>query len=152
MAGRVNNQVVITPTADLTSNTAAVSTHSVLRVAAAITSQPLATSVSLVNPSLFPVLASTLDSDFIFADATDPGLTLLSTATTTAGTSSVPTSINYSTRANKSIAGSDKTLATLTFTPTLVGTYKVVIWNETSTSGTPASAAQHRRQSHDLQP
>jgi hypothetical protein len=134
IAGRVNNQVTITPTGDFGTHTPSSSTPPVFRVAAAITSQP---TDSAAQPTL-TTATSAPEASFVYADATDPGTTAYASFTSTEGTSSVPTSVNYSGLPLEAISGSDANLARLTFTPTLVGTYTIVVWNETSTSGTPA--------------
>jgi hypothetical protein len=134
LAGRVNNQVTITPTGDFGTYTTTATTHPVFRVAAAITSQP---TDSAAQPTL-TTATSAPEASFVYADATNPGTTAYASFSAVEGTSSVPTSVNYSALPSQAITGSDQSLAQLTFTPTVVGTYKIVVWNETSTSGTPA--------------
>jgi len=131
LAARVNQQVSITPTGDYTSLTTGSASHPVMRIAGAITNQP---SGSLIYPTLTAV--SLAETDFVFATTgTSVGSTAISTSTTVDGTASGVATINYSGYADKTISGSDASLATLTFTPTKTGVYSVTIWNESSTSG-----------------
>ena len=131
IAARVNQQVSITPTGDYTSLTTGSASHPTMRIAASITSQP---SGSLIYPTLTAV--SLAETDFVFATTgTSVGSTAISTSTTVDGSASGVASINYSGYADKTISGSNASLATLTFTPSKVGTYSVTIWNESSTSG-----------------
>ncbi len=137
-AGRIGQQVTISPTADLTSTTAAHTAHPVLRVAAAMTSQPAAPAGgSSVYPTISAV--STLDSDLLYADTVSTvSTTTVATSTGAAADNAGPTSINYSGEANVVISGTDVVLGTVTFTPTVKGVYNLVVWNETSTSGVAA--------------
>jgi hypothetical protein len=134
-AARLNQQVSISPTGDITTSTAADTTHPVLRMAATINSQPAG---SLVYPTLSAV--TSLDSDLAFADSGETiGTTAVSSTTGAVATSATSiTGINYSGKSYVAITGTDVTLGTLTFTPTAAGVYTVTIWNESSTSGTAA--------------
>jgi hypothetical protein len=137
LAGRVGQQVTVTPTATITQATASTTTHPRLRVSASLTSQPsVPAGQSLVYPTLKAV--TTLDTDLAYASAGNViDDTAESTSTGDAANSTVPSTINYSGLSNKTITTSaNKALGTVTFTPVAAGVYSLVVWNESSTSGT----------------
>jgi hypothetical protein len=139
IAGRVGQQVTITPTADLTTLAAATGApYPVLRVAAAMSSQPsVSTGGSLAYPTLAAV--TSLDANLVFANAGSTiGTQAVATSVTSLADATGPASINYSGYGFVGVAGTDVTLASLTFTPTTAGVYSVVVWNESSTSGVAA--------------
>jgi hypothetical protein len=138
IAGRVGQQVTITPTADLTTLAAAGYKFPLLRVAASLTSQPVVpVGASVVYPTISAV--TSLDADLPFADtASTIGTTAVATSTGAAADASGPTSINYSGYGFVDVSGTDVNLGTVTFTPTVKGVYTLVVWNEVSTSGVAA--------------
>jgi hypothetical protein len=136
--GRVGQQITISPTADLTTLAAAGRTFPSLRVAASVTSQPaVPTGSSLVYAKINAV--TTLDDDLVFANTGSTiGTTGENVTTGVAADATGPTAINYSGFGNVAVTGTDVTLGTITFTPVAIGTYNVVVWNESSTSGVAA--------------
>ena len=130
IAGRTGQQVTISPRGDLTSLTVGSAGHPVLRIAAAITSQPTG---SVVYPTLNAIVPA--DTDLGFADTgTTVGTTAAAITTGSTGSSSALATINYSGFGNTVVTGTDTPLGTLTFTPTVAGTYTVAVWNESNTS------------------
>ena len=130
IAGRTGQQVTITPRGDLTSLTVGSASHPVLRIAAAITTQP---ATSLVYANLAAIVPA--DTDLGFADTgTTVGTTAAAVTTGSTGSASAVATINYSGFGNTVVSGSDANLGTVTFTPTVAGTYVVNVWNESDTS------------------
>jgi trimeric autotransporter adhesin len=139
-AGRVGQQVTISPTGDITDYAGEVGKHSVLRVAAAITSQPaVPAGGAIVYPTISAVTGITGIS-FATTGSTI-GTTATATSTGTAGDSVTVSSINYSglggaTGSLVPVSGAAAAaLGTITFTPTVAGTFTMVVWNESSTTG-----------------
>jgi hypothetical protein len=139
LAGRVGQQVSITPTATVTELTASTTTHPRFRVSTSLSGQPsVPAGQSIVRPTINAV--TTLDTDIAYASAgnviDDTGE---STSTSSTADATNPATINYSGLSNKTITtNTNKALGTITFTPVAAGVYTLVVWNESSTSGTPA--------------
>ena len=143
-AGRVGQQVTITPTGDITDYAGEVQKHSVFRLATSITSQPAA---AAGGTTVYPTISAvtSLDGDLGFATTgTTIGTTAVATSTGTAGDSASVSTINYSglggaTGSLVPVSGAaGANLATVIFTPTVKGVYTLVVWNESSTSGLAA--------------
>jgi hypothetical protein len=121
-AGRVNNQISITVRGDVSSKSApgSGSDYNGISIAAAMTDQP---SGSSQHPDL-DVIGTLFDANL---DQVTGG---------SAGTSAAPTVITYAGDANSDAiaSGTDKDLAIVKFTPTHVGTYKLTVWNEQSST------------------
>jgi hypothetical protein len=130
IAGRTGQQVSITPRGDLTTLTVGSASHPVLRIAAAITTQP---ATSLVYANLAAIVPADLDLRFADTGTTVSTTAAVVTTGSTASASAVAT-INYSGFGNTVVSGSDANLGTVTFTPTVAGTYVVNVWNESDTS------------------
>jgi hypothetical protein len=136
IAGRVGQQISIPVTGGNTATTGA-SGNPVLSIAAAITSQP---ATSAVYAALGSVATGTIAGVTTRLETIDSGLTYGSTATTTltatnVGTSSTVATVNYSSASDQSgsampIIPAGSALGTVFFTPTVAGTYTVVVWNE----------------------
>jgi len=127
-AGRIGNQVSITVTGDVAAVSATSSPDIAnLTVAASVISQP---SGSTVLPDL--------------ADAGTPAPTLDNSVTDVAASSSVPASINYPALTTEAIAATaNADVATLTLTPTHIGTYVVRVWNETTATKSLSGAESY---------
>jgi len=139
-AGRVGQELQIAITASGSAITPAAQTYAVTRFAAALTAQPGTT----IYPKL-ATTATTLLTSFNNAStaisATAPttsaigvmsGGSLVSTADQTG-----PASLLYqsSADATQTTAASASTVGVVSFIPNAVGTYTLVVWNESSTSG-----------------
>jgi trimeric autotransporter adhesin len=128
LAGRVGQQVTITPKGTITAGAdTAAGVVQVLSIATAITNQP---ATSAVYPKISAVAAPSAT-----LDQAGPGLLLNSTAnasTSSEGSSSAVATINYHTLEAEVIAAvtTSTALGTITFTPTVAGTYTLVVWNE----------------------
>ena len=134
LAGRVNNQITITLRGDLTANATAAAQNPALSIAAAVTSQPASSTAQLR-------LTCETSAD---ANAQTPVLTycnpggLYDDADGTQNadsTSASPAVINYAGDTTEDVAAgsgslNDTNVGTITFTPTHVGTYTIVAWNE----------------------
>jgi hypothetical protein len=130
IAGRTGQEVSITPRGDLTTLTVGSASHPVLRIAAAITTQP---ATSLVYANLAAIVPA--DTDLRFADTgTTVGTTAVVVTTGSTASASAVATINYSGFGNTVVGGNDANLGTVTFTPTVAGTYVVNVWNESDTS------------------
>jgi hypothetical protein len=150
-AGRVNNQVSINITGSTTTAAGDVSTLDAgsdnigfLSLATAMTSQPVGSSAQISISSVKSALGTTLD--FVNANQTiDADATAIATGVTDTSTASRNyAAINYgSNTAGEDISAitAGTTLATITFTPTVVGTYTFTVWNETRTWATHAGGA-----------
>ena len=137
IAGRVNNQVSIPITSTVGAEAAATGATSFpyFAVAAAITNQPTG---SVAQPTLACATTAGLPDNcdaagWVIDTATPKAITTGSVAT-----SAVPTAIIYTGADDDNTAAAATAIAvgTLTFTPTVVGTYTIVVWNETVGSGT----------------
>ena len=128
IAGRVNNQVTIPVTATGSAAATGANLFIGLTVAAAITEQPSSSAVLAKLTAADP----TGDLDYAAAGLswdTDQALSGINDTQTSAR----PAQINYNAAANTAWAGGASVpVGTLTFTPTHVGTYKVVVWNDTN--------------------
>jgi hypothetical protein len=152
IAGRVGQQISIPVTGGNTATTGA-SGNPVLSIAAAITSQP---ATSAVYAALGSVATGTIAGVTTRLETIDSGLTYGSTATTTltatnVGTSSTVATVNYSSASDQSgsampIIPAGSALGTVFFTPTVAGTYTVVVWNEKDRAFS-ANFAAHTRHS-----
>jgi hypothetical protein len=140
-AGRVGQQVSISPTATVLANTTADGTvHPQLRIATAITSQP---SVPSGQSVVYPKIAAENLTGYTYADVA--GATTLTqtgdtSGVTSTGSATVVASIDYSAKADVNISAvtSETKLATVTFTPVATGVYTLVVWNESGASGNAA--------------
>jgi hypothetical protein len=137
IAGRVNNQVSIPITSTVGAEAAATgaAVFPYFAVAATITSQPTG---SVAQPTLSCVVNAALPTSCDAAGWVIDTATLQATTTGSAATSAVPTAIIYTGIDNEDTAAvtTATSAGTLTFTPTVVGTYTIVVWNETVGSGT----------------
>ena len=131
-AGRVGQQVSIAVTGSVTGSTPTSPATASLSIAAALTSQPATSSVYATVASV----GSALGTGLTLADTgTSYGTAAQTNATTITNTGSATNvaTINY-TSATHAVAVADiaahTQLATVTFTPTVAGTYSVVVWNE----------------------
>jgi hypothetical protein len=109
-----------------------------------MTSQPVGSSAQISISSVKSALGTTLD--FVNANQTiDADATAIATGVTDTSTASRNyAAINYgSNTAGEDISAitAGTTLATITFTPTVVGTYTFTVWNETRTWATHAGGA-----------
>jgi len=143
LAGRVGQQVTITPTAAPAANTIANGINfPQFSVAASITSQPtVPTGQSTVYPKITAVTTAMTGLGYVYAKSgLTAGSTAASTSTSSTGDASTVASINYSANPGTSISVSttQSAIGTVTFTPVAAGTYSLTVWNESSTSGTPA--------------
>jgi trimeric autotransporter adhesin len=138
---RVGNQISITVRGDIAANTVVAGSSVALSIAAAMTEQP---SSSAVYPSLVSLGAN------VATNFTKIGIGLgfdgkaggqaATTAGSSTATASQPAQLNLVGVDNADITATDDTnVATLIFTPTHVGTYKVTVWNERSQTITVAS-------------
>jgi len=140
LAGRVGQQVSITPTATWSASTGSTDVASVLSFAASLTGQP---STSAIYPTITSVI--TVGSLGFFQGGT--GLTIggtaISSAIGAAGTSSTVSTINYyGVEDAGHTAGATASVGTVTFTPTVAGTYTLVVWNETRALTSTTAGAQ----------
>ena len=128
IAGRVNNEITIPVTGTGSAAATAADLIHGLTIAASITEQPTSSAV-------FAKLTAADPGDTI--DYAAAGLSW-DTNQALAGindtqTSARPAQINYNNASEEAWAGAASSpVGTVTFTPTHVGTYKVVVWNETA--------------------
>jgi hypothetical protein len=129
IAARVNNEVTIAVTGTGSAAAPAATTVLGLTIASAITEQPTSSAVFAkltaadVGDTIdFAGAGLVWDADQAFAGINDTQ------------TSARPAQINYSAndRAVAYAGAASSPVGTVTFTPTHVGTYKVVVWNETA--------------------
>jgi len=144
VAGRVNNLVSVP--VNLTSAVFAGSTglRPQLRIAGSMISQPSESSVQPILTAGSAALATTLTRVDVANSISAGSTKAISASISRDSTASVtqPASIAYSTTAIQgetvAVQSTSYGVATLSFTPTHVGTYKVTVWNESSTSGAAA--------------
>ena len=134
-AGRVGQQVSIALKATPAAVTGANTDSTALRFSVAMTAQPATSSIYAdLTPATSAILTTLVYSN---NGITAAGTTAIASATKASGTSSRPATVNYASANNGTGAGADlaatqATFGTITFTPTVAGTYTVVAWNETS--------------------
>jgi hypothetical protein len=150
LAGRTNQQVSIPITSTNALLSAGSGARPFMRFAASITAQP---SGSLVYPTL-TAGSATLNTTFTRFDAAksvSSGSTLAisgSVARTSEGDAQGVASILYTTTeasgAEAAAVTTAQTVGTLTFTPTVVGTYSITVWGErdSSTGGASFSGSE----------
>ena len=145
LAGRVGQQVSIAVTGSIAISTASTATFQGYSVAAAITAQPSTSTVyaTIGAPSSAP--GTLLGFHGIGLNA---GSTALATGSTSTGTSTTVATVNVGMAEQAAATGAvaaGTTLATITFTPTVAGTYSLTAWNENdrtygAVSGTTSTA------------
>jgi hypothetical protein len=138
LAGRVGQQVSITVTGTWTTNAGSAATDLAgISVATAITSQP---STSGIYPTITGVgTAPTTNTGFGGYGLIQSGSTVANIAASSmTGTATTVATVNYNvdTRATNLTGGTNVSLATVTFTPTVAGTYTLVAWSENNSGST----------------
>ena len=137
LSARVNNQVQFDVTATLAATVGSTAAFPVMRVAAAITEQPASSAVYTTLLSS----GSALNTRLRFAvsgGSAFAGTTAATAAVTHTQTSADPAEIKYlGADDDDSIAAlaTNSAIGTVRFTPTHVGTYKLVVWGENTTTG-----------------
>jgi hypothetical protein len=156
IAGRVNNLVSVPVSVTTAAFAGSTGLRPQLRVAAAISSQPSESSVQPVLTAGSATLASVL-TRFDATKSISAGSTLLvsaSVARTSTADSTSSASIAYTTTGASGVAVAVQStafdVATLSFTPTHVGTYRVTVWNEASTSGTASLSGSESYQTFTI--
>jgi hypothetical protein len=140
IASRVGVQTNISITATTLAVGSVATTYPTLRFAAAITSQPATSSVyaGLASGSAALGTGFTLVQRGVNIAAGSAAALSGDFATrTVTGDATGPASIQYQVSEDEkgATALTGATVATLTFTPTVAGTYSVTVWNELSASG-----------------
>jgi len=130
LAGRVGQQVSIAVTGSIAISTASTASFQGYSIAAAITAQPSTSAVyaTIGAPSSAP--GTLLGFHGVGLNA---GSTALATGSTSTGTSTTVATINVGMAEQAAATGAvaaGTTLGTITFTPTVAGTYSVTAWNE----------------------
>jgi hypothetical protein len=134
LAGRVGQQVSFDVTGTWAAVTSAASAVATVSIAAAITTQPATSAVyaSIVSAGSAPETALATVSPGLLATGSTIANGLAAGLTSTGTASSVAT-MNYATdTGTTNLVGvtTAKGLGTITFTPTVAGTYSVTVWNE----------------------
>jgi hypothetical protein len=131
IAARVGQQVSISVTGSMPANSATLaSTVKIASIAAAITSQP---ATSAVYPTLAPASSAPVATFDQFGINLAAGSSALaSTGSTSVGTATNVATITYTAEAAEAVAAAAAGTAfgTVTFTPTVAGTYSLTVWNE----------------------
>ncbi len=135
LAGRVGQQVSIPVLATPTAVTASGTNSTVLSFAAAITSQPAGSALYAdITPRTSAILTNLV---YAATGVTAAGTTAIANATKISGSSTRAARVNYATadrNANTAadLAATQANFGTITFTPTVAGTYSITAWNETA--------------------
>jgi hypothetical protein len=117
------------------------STMKIASIAAAITSQP---ATSAVYPTLAPAASAPVATfDQFGINLTAGSSALASTGSTSVGTSTNVATINYATVEAEAVgaAAAGTAWGTVTFTPTVAGTYSLTVWNENDRSYSTVTAS-----------
>ena len=146
VAARVGQQVSISATGTIAALAAGTATVKTLGIAAAFTAQP---ATSNIYPTLAPAAAAPETTLGYYGVGLTAGSTVISAGSTSTGTSSSVATINYMQAVTSTAVAavtSSTALATVTFTPTVAGTYSLTVWNENdrtfpAVSGTTSQSA-----------
>jgi hypothetical protein len=137
LSARVNNQVQFDVTATLAATVGSTAAFPVARVAAAITEQPASSAVYTTLLSSGSALNTRLRYA-VSGGSAFAGTTAATAAVLHTQTSADPAEIKYlGADDDDSIAAlaTNSAIGTVRFTPTHVGTYKIVVWGENTTTG-----------------
>jgi hypothetical protein len=151
LAGRVGQEVSISPTVITAEVASGSASFPLARIAAAITTQPTPpTGASVVYPKITSLGSLT---GYLYANTDGTaGSTAISASTNTTSTSSTVASIDYSGDPGVSVSATttQASIGTITFTPVAAGTYSLTVWNESSTSGTASLSGSESSQTFTI--